>query len=407
MTAHALHCRRDFGDIMRVLHVIDSLRLAKGGTSFAVREMTYWMTRLGLDTSIVCCAADETTNTGAPKDSSEVAVHELPRDGSKLLLGDPPESLRALIANADIVHIHGVWDPILVSAGKAARSAGKPLICTPHGMLAPWPMARHRLRKWPYYQLFTRKLVESANALHFITQAEARLAGKWTPQGMPTFIVPYFLGAEYYQDPPERDAALKYFPQVPTAGPWILFLSRIHPKKGLPRLIEAFPSVLKEFPESQLLIAGSGAPSYERKMRKMVAAAGIAGSTHFLGMVQGAAKVALYRRATILAIPSSQENFGIVFAESVACCTPVLLTPQVDLHHEIMAAGAGFLTQTSAAAVARDLPAALRDPAKLTAAGEAGRRWAMEHLRPERVAKAMLENYERVLSGSKTHQPRS
>ena len=80
---------------------------------------------------------------------------------------------------------------------------------------------------------------------------------------------------------------------------------------------------------------------------------------------------------------------------------------QVDLHHEIMAAGAGFLTQTSAVAVARDLPAALRDPAKLTAAGEAGRRWAMEHLRPERVAKAMLENYERVLSGSKTHQPRS
>lgn len=89
----------------------------------------------------------------------------------------------------------------------------------------------------------------------------------------------------------------------------------------------------------------------------------------------------------------------MVFAESLACGTPVLLTPEVDLHHEIMAVGAGFLTEADPAAVAGHLVDAMREPARLEAAGEAGRRWVLEYLRPKTVAKQMAGNYERLRSG--------
>lgn len=118
-------------------------------------------------------------------------------------------------------------------------------------------------------------------------------------------------------------------------------------------------------------------------------------------MVQGAAKVALYRRAAILAVPSSQENFGLVFAESLACETPVLLTPQVNLHQEIMQAGAGFLVETEPGAVAGGLLDALSDEPKRRAAGRAGRQWVLEYLDPEKVATKLRSHYEEILRGVK------
>ncbi len=182
-------------------------------------------------------------------------------------------------------------------------------------------------------------------------------------------------------------------------GPWVLFLSRIHPGKGLPQVIAAFSGVLRENPSAQLIIAGSGDAGYVTRMKRLVAQAGVTRSAHFVGMVGGPAKVALYRRAALLAVPSSHENFGMVFAESLACGTPVLLTPEVGTAGEIVGAGAGFLTGTDEASVARDLAAALRDKARLEEMGAAGRRWVLDYLRPERIAAQMLRNYDALLDG--------
>jgi glycosyltransferase involved in cell wall biosynthesis len=383
---------------MRVLHIIDSLRAAEGGPSFAVREMARRLEEAGLASPIACRLSDADAAGGRAR-FPEVSL--LPGRTWASLVRPDIAGLGGLISDADIVHVHGVWDPLLLAASRLAAKAGKPLVCTPHGMLAPWSMARRWVRKWPYYRALVRPMLSRAAAFHFITRAEADSADRWLPTGAASLVVPIILSEEFYGALTSREDALNYFPQIPGGGPWVLFLSRIHPKKGLPRLISAFPAVLGAFPKAQLVIAGSGDPSYVAEMRRLADGAGIAGSAHFVGPVSGPAKVALYRRAAILAVPSSQENFGMVFAESLACSTPVLLTPQVDLHHEIMAVGAGFLAEANPAAVAGRLVEAMREPARLEAAGKAGRRWVLEYLRPETVAKQMVEAYESILSGAR------
>jgi len=384
---------------MKCLHAIGTLRTQAGGPAVALRQMAANLSQLGASCHIACDEAEE-GDAGSGGAAPGVLVSTFQSRGPAELLRAPPQRLRDLVAQADIIHLHGIWEALVINAARAARGLGKPVVCTPHGMLSPWSMARHRFRKLPYYQLFTKPMLQGAAAIHFVTEMEADLAASRLPRGIPRFVVPIFPSAEFYGDPPSNDEALKYFPQVPGGGPWVLFLSRIHPGKGLPEVIAAFPNVLAESPSAQLVIAGSGTPTYEGAMRRLVARAGIAGSAHFLGLVRGQAKLALYRRAAILAVPSSHENFGMVFVESLACGTPVLVTPETGIGREILEAGAGFATQASGEAVSRDLPAALRDTERLRAAGEAGRKWVLEHLAPLSIAGKMVEMYQSVLDQS-------
>lgn len=375
---------------MRVLHVISSLRVESGGPGLALLEYMRWLDKRGVLCEVLCVEAGAGLASGS--------VHVIARPGSQFLLGAADREISALLKSSDVVHLHGIWDGIVIAAARLAGTQRKPLICTPHGMLAPWSMARHRLRKWPYFRLFTGPALRRASAFHFITQAEQDLARRWLPPGASRFVVPIILAEPFYCPPPAVGSSRDFFPQVPRDGPWVLFLSRIHPKKGLPRLIRAFPEVLRGFPSAKLLIAGTGDDKYVRRMRDEVQALGIAGSVFFLGLVDGPAKLALYRDSSVLAVPSSQENFGMVFAESLACGTPVLLTRHVDLHHELVQAGSAFLSDTTPESVAAQLLLALGDGGLRRRMGAVGRDWVLNYLKPEIVAARLGEEYLRVLS---------
>ena len=383
---------------MRILHVIHSIRASTGGPARALQDLVPWLVNAGVDCKIACCESDAESLCGPVCQFGGTVVEHLGCGRWKSLVSKSDPLLERLVSEADIVHIHGIWEGTLVAACRAARAAGKPSVCSPHGMLAPWSMSRHRLRKLPYFHLFTRPMLRNLSAMQFTTQAELEHARSRLNPIVRSFVAPVILSDAFYREMPPRETAESLFPQIPTDGAWVLFLARLHPVKGLEKLVEAFPGVLKRFPRAQLVIAGSGDPAYEKLIRRMVLSLGINDSTHFVGMVHGAAKVALYRRAAILAVPSRHENFGIVFAESLACETPVLLTPQVDIHQEIMQAGAGFLVEDSPNAIAVGLLNALCDAPKSRAAGKAGRKWVLEYLAPEKVTNRQREFYERVLS---------
>jgi glycosyltransferase involved in cell wall biosynthesis len=201
---------------------------------------------------------------------------------------------------------------------------------------------------------------------------------------------------------PEREAAHGFFPGIPDDRPWILFLSRIHEKKGLDILIDAVASLRDN--TAQLVIAGTGDEGYVQAMRDRVQQNGIAERTHFVGVVRGAAKAALYRRAAMLVLPTSQENFGLVFPEALACETPVLLTEGVDIHEELVRAGAGELIRREAGDVAEKMDGLLADPEAARRRGEAGRRWVLETLEPGAIARRWLEVYRSLNS---QHGPRA
>lgn len=384
---------------MKILAVISSLRLATGGPAIALRETVAEIAAVGVHSTIACCEMESKDSLPSTWPDG-VAAENLGGLGLRNLVQRPPARLRALVAGSDLIHLHGLWDPILVLAARAARLEGKPIVCTPHGMLSPWSLSHHRLRKVPYFRLFVGPALRRAAAIHFVTESESELAARNLPAGPRRFVTPIFPERCFFDEPPDRDAAVMYFPAIPTDGPWVLFLSRIHPGKGLPEVIAAFPEVLAKFPPAQLIIAGSGAPAYEGEMRNLAERAGIAGSTHFVGLVRGEAKRALYRRATVLAVPSSHENFGMVFVESLACGTPVLITPETGVFKEIMRAGGGIEVKQEKAAVAAALCRALGDPDRLRAAGEAGREWVLGHLQPSRIAAQMAENYRRAIASA-------
>jgi glycosyltransferase involved in cell wall biosynthesis len=173
----------------------------------------------------------------------------------------------------------------------------------------------------------------------------------------------------------------------------LLFLSRIHPVKNLPSLICAIPALAEEFPGVHLVVAGGGDLSYVQRMRAIAESSAGAKRIVFVGPISGEAKSALVCSATVMAIPSFHENFGMAVAEGLACSVPALVTPGLGMGAEILACGAGFSCGEDASSIAACLRTALRDPSRISIAGENGRRWALRTLSALAVSGQLIRLY--------------
>ncbi|MEB3302434.1 MAG: glycosyltransferase, partial [Cyanobacteriota bacterium] len=123
----------------------------------------------------------------------------------------------------------------------------------------------------------------------------------------------------------------------------LLFLSRIHPKKGVDLLIEAFAAVAGIDPHLQLVIAGPDQVGWQAALQQRGAELGIAERITWPGMLSGALKWGAFRCAELFCLPSHQENFGVVVAEALACALPVAIAEPVNIAAEVAAAGAGLV----------------------------------------------------------------
>ncbi len=136
---------------------------------------------------------------------------------------------------------------------------------------------------------------------------------------------------------------------APSLGdrPYLLYLSRIHPKKGCDLLIEAFAAAGEVRPDLQLVIAGPGTPQILETLRGQAERLGVGDRIHWPGMLQGDAKWGAFHGADVFILPSHQENFGIVVAEALGCGKPVLISDKVNIWREVEAAGAGLVEADS------------------------------------------------------------
>jgi glycosyltransferase involved in cell wall biosynthesis len=299
-----------------------------------------------------------------------------------------------LTAKSAILHLHGLWEPLSASAAKMARRQQVPYVCSIHGMLDPWSVSQGALKKRLYFSLIERRRLAHAAALHFTAQGEADKAAPWTPPAPRRIVIPVLMNLAPFEQLPERSAAHAHFPNIPAEAPWILFLSRIHEKKGLDLLIDAVARLPNK--DAQLVIAGAGDSAYVQSLKNRARHADIAGRTHFVGLVQGLQKTALLHRADLLALPTSQENFGIVFAEALACQTPVLVTEGVDICQELLSSGGALLIRRDPEDIAGRIAALLTDPTAARAKGQAGRQWVFAHLAPQIIAQQWLEAYHAI-----------
>jgi glycosyltransferase involved in cell wall biosynthesis len=369
---------------LRVIHLVSSLATAAGGMARFVLASAQALAAGGAKVHVLSYENGQVDWPWGDVLPPNLEVSLFPAAG-RFASGSLKARLRELLASqGTVLHLHGIWEPLTASAAHLARRARVPYVCSIHGMLDPWSVAQKALKKRIYYWLVERKVLARAAALHFTARQEEVKSGAWVPAGPRRLVIPVLMDLRPFQEPADRDAAHAFFPHISAAAPWILFLSRIHEKKGLDLLIEAVGMLADK--RVQLVIAGEGAAEYVESMKNQVRDSGIVDRVHFVGLVQGAQKAALLRRADVLAIPSSQENFGIVFAEALASGTPVLVTDGVDIHEELVGSGGALLIRRDPADIAEKIAALLSDTAAARERGKAGRRWVFSNLAPEAIA---------------------
>ena len=317
---------------MRVLHVISGLRASAGGTVAALGGLALAQKRAGAEVSIVATfiASEEQEANALRKLGLEIRQVGPCRDPMSRHPDIAPV-LRGLVQEHNVIHVHGLWEQIQHEAAKAARNAHIPYVFSPHGMLDPWSLSQGKLKKQIYLMLRLKRDLNRASAIHYATAAERDLAGPL--HLLPAAIVEGFgVDLEDFDSPPPRGSFRQKY-AIAADARLVLFLSRLHPKKGLDLLVPAAATVLG--PDDRLVLAGSDQDGYQQQIAEMVRRAGMVDRVVFTGWLGPAGRLAALVDADVMALPSYQENFGLVVIEALAAGLPVVISDQVNLWREI------------------------------------------------------------------------
>jgi len=371
---------------IRVLHVIPSVSPLRGGPSKAVLEMVAALRQQGVEASIL------TTNDHGPGvDPSLPTGHWIERKGVPLIAfprwSPPVHALREFaispglvrwlkghLRHYDLLHVHAIFSFPSTWAMREARHAGVPYLVRTIGQLSPWSLSQSRARKEAMLNLVERRNLNGASALHFTSAAErdevAALGLLPAPLVLPLGVRLNNRTHRRVLEEEQADRATHF-----------LFLSRLHPKKQLDRLLEALALLNAQQPSAawELRIAGRGDPDYERQLQEQARVLGLGERCRWLGQVEGERKDQELADADWLVLPSAAENFGIAVVEALAAGTPAILSPQVAVADLVAGAGAGLVCASTPSALARTLASALGGPGPAT-------RQAARNLAEQRLA---------------------
>ena len=292
--------------------------------------------------------------------------------------------LRSNIQDFDLAHIHAVFNHSSVAAAHVCQKKGIPYVIRPLGTLDPWSMTQKSLRKRLFWQISGKHIMDNAAAVHYTSEAE-RLSTESSLGLNHGKVIP--LGVEGFNNTTAKVSD----------DPYVLVLSRLHPKKGLDVLVDAFISLLDtpRFAGWRLVLAGDGAVEYVSMLKSKARGKRI----EFTGWLEGDEKNAVLSGASLLALPSHQENFGLCVMEALAQSVPVLVSPNVNLAEEIAAAGAGWIAPVDKTALADSLAEALADRDELARRGRAGRELSQRYSW-ENSARALANLYRTVIQRS-------
>jgi glycosyltransferase involved in cell wall biosynthesis len=388
---------------LRILHVQETLTPRYGGPARVLPELATEQAAAGHEVVIATTTADH------PHGVYHEPGWETRADGFRIYYGSVQYApllvsysvakwLRRHIGEFDIVNIHGLYRFPNTLATYLARRRGVPYILVPHGSLDPYLYARsttNRLRlKRMYERAFVIPNLQKADALQY-TAEEERERTSFLNLKAPSFVIPNGLGWEPYRNLPAR-GLLRERLGIGDA-PVVLFLGRLHVKKGFDLLIPAFDEVRKRIGNAQLVIVGPENDDHGQDVRAWVTERNLDSAVHFVGPLVGDDVVKAYVDADVFALPSYTENFGMTVVEAMACGLPVVISDQVNIHHEITAATAGLVTQCDVGQVADALHSLLLDVDLRRTMGDNGRRLVQERYAWPAIVDALTKEYEAVI----------
>ncbi|MDP2021668.1 MAG: glycosyltransferase [Hydrogenophaga sp.] len=329
---------------MKLLRIISSLDPRGGGPIEGARRIDEELARLGHQVEVACL-----DDPGQPWHSVYPAtVHAL----GPAILGYrySPALVPWLRTNRqrfDAVIVDGLWQYHGFSAWRALAGTDTPYFVFTHGMLDPWFKRTYplkHLKKWLYWPWAEYRVLLDAKAVLFTCEEERRLAQDSFWLYKANEVVTAFGTDAPPQDDGGRQAATFHAAHPETQGKrLLLYLSRIHEKKGCDLLIHAFAQVAAADPSLHLVMAGPDQTGLVATLKQQAQSLGIADRITWPGMLQGDAKWGAFHAAEVFCLPSHQENFGIVVAEALGCGKPVLISDKVNIWREIEADGAGIV----------------------------------------------------------------
>jgi len=331
---------------MRCVHLLPSISPQGGGPIEYARVMAEAHTELGHESVFVTIdGADDETVKNFP---FEVVLAGPAR--SFVFDMKPFEKATAkALRKADVAVVHGLWTSASVGGFRALSAAGTPWVTFPHGMLDPYFRKIKPVKHWvkqAYWSLWQGRMLSAASSVLFTCEEERLRAQNafWGHRRWHEKVVSFCAADQARPESELREGRAQFQQAVPdlVGRDYLLFLSRIHPKKACDTLIEAFAQIAKKAPELDLVIAGPDQTGWRPELEALAARLGIAGRVHWPGMIGGATKSAAFADARAFVLPSHQENFGMVVAEALSLGTPVLISEEVNIWREIVADGAAL-----------------------------------------------------------------
>jgi glycosyltransferase involved in cell wall biosynthesis len=328
---------------MKILHLLASVDPRAGGPVEGVRRSGAAMQDAGHEIEVATCDAPGDAYLA----SFPFPVHAFGPVNSRYSYSAPLAPW--LAANAkrfDAVIVHGLWQYHGFAAWKALRQSDVPYYVYVHGMLDPWFKQAYplkHLKKWLYWPWAEYRVLRDARAVIFTTEEErARARQSFWLYRAHERIVPYGATVPPLDAAPLREAFLQAVPGL-RGKRIVLFLGRVHAKKGCDLLIDAFARIAGRDPSLHLMIAGPDETGWVASLRAQAQAAGIAHRLSLPGMLQGDLKWGAFHASDVFVLPSHQENFGVAVAEALGCGLPALISDKVNVWREIEADGAGMV----------------------------------------------------------------
>lgn len=379
---------------MNIAHIISSLDPAGGGPAAVVGRLASAQGTLGHEVHILTTPDPRRIEAveQSLRDIPGIAAvhrHDLPPLGLKQALFGIPQEWRKMIGRMEVLHLHGVWEPLLLGAARAAMKMKIPYAITPHGMLDPWSLRQKSMKKRLALMLGYRQMLNCAAFLHALNKDEAQLL---KPLGLKcsTEVIPNGVFLEEFSNLP---SAQQFRHRVPGLDDWpyILFLSRLHFKKGLDYLAGAFKEVAAKRPDIHLVVAGPDGGA-EASFRQDIESAGLQARAHLVGPLYGSDKLEALAGAACFCLPSRQEGFSIAITEALACGLPVVISENCHFP-EVEEVGAGKVVPLNVQAIAEALLEVIINTESAVQMGEAGQKLVTDRFTWPVIASKAIEAY--------------
>ncbi|MEM1353324.1 MAG: glycosyltransferase [Planctomycetota bacterium] len=320
---------------MQIAHVIQSINPSQGGPAVVTPRLASAQAKLGHEVTIVTSDGPEAIASyrsvleGIPG-IEHIRFEYLPAPRSQFgypIRKQTHSAIHRTISGLNFLHLHGVWDTLLLSVGRLATKERIQYALRPAGMLDPWSMGQKKWKKKLALAMGRRALINRAAFIHVLNRDEHDLIAQSLHPHCPMHVVPNGI---FIDEVPEITPGYRFRAQhrpFLNNDPYVLFLSRLHYKKGLEHLARAFVHVAQKHERLKLVVAGPD-DGDEKRFRHLIDDLGIASRVLLAGPIYGTAKYDALKESLCFCLPSYQEGFSLAILEALACATPVVISKQ-------------------------------------------------------------------------------